>query len=99
MCTAKVDHIIMLETGSSICMNSINLKTILLNAQPIGVRAENNVKLIQTLRASAFRLYARYLCSRDALGLKAARDDRVSCIQAFRLSARASKGILQSSFV
>ena len=31
-------------------------------------------------------LYARYLCSRDALGLKAgrpsaARDDRVSCIQ------------------
>ena len=31
-------------------------------------------------------LYARYLCSRDALGLKAeqpsARDDRVSCIQA-----------------
>ena len=29
-------------------------------------------------------LYARYLCSREALGLKAklsARDDRVSCIQ------------------
>ena len=31
-------------------------------------------------------LYARYLCSRDAFGLKAgrpsaARDDRVSCIQ------------------
>ena len=28
-------------------------------------------------------LYARYLCSRDALGLKAerARDERVSCIQ------------------
>ena len=42
-------------------------------------------------------LYARYLCSRDALGLKAeqrpsaARDDRVSCIQhvvLLRLSAR-----------
>ena len=39
--------------------------------------------------ARASPLYARYLCSRDALGLKAergrpsaARDDRVSCIQA-----------------
>ena len=39
-----------------------------------------------------FSLYARYLCSRDALGLKAAagrpsaaRDDRVSCIQGFSL--------------
>ena len=36
---------------------------------------------------SAKSLYARYLCSRDALGLKAgrpsaARDERVSCIQA-----------------
>ena len=36
------------------------------------------------------RLYARYLCSRDALGLKAgrpsaARDDRVSCIQRSRV--------------
>ena len=31
-------------------------------------------------------LYARYLCSRDALGLKA-RDDRVSCIQHAELYA------------
>ena len=39
-----------------------------------------------------FKLYARYLCSHDALGLKdeqagmpsAARDDRVSCIQWFK---------------
>ena len=35
-------------------------------------------------------LYARYLCSRDALGIKAgrpsaARDDRVSCIQTMSL--------------
>ena len=45
----------------------------------------------------AFRpsLYARYLCSRDALGRpSAARDDRVSCIQ--RPSARASKGVLHT---
>ena len=38
----------------------------------------------------AGELYARYLCSRNALGLKAgrpsaARDDRVSCIQAGEL--------------
>ena len=33
-------------------------------------------------------LYARYLCSRDALG-KRARDDRVSCIQV-RLDSRAA---------
>ena len=40
------------------------------------------------------RLYARYLCSRDALGLKAeavrpsaARDDRVYCIQEQRYLA------------
>ena len=34
---------------------------------------------------TVFWLYARYLCSRDALGLKAKRmrDDRVSCIQVF----------------
>ena len=49
LCTAKVEHIILLETGSSICMNSINLKTILLNAQPSGARAENSAKLIQVL--------------------------------------------------
>ena len=30
-------------------------------------------------------LYARYLCSRDALVLSAARDDRVSCIQSMTL--------------
>ena len=39
VCTAKVKHTILLETGSSICMNSINLKTILSNAQPSGARA------------------------------------------------------------
>ena len=43
-------------------------------------------------------LYARYLCSRDALGLKAARpsarDDRLSCIQG--RVRRASKGILHT---
>ena len=35
-------------------------------------------------------LYAKYLCSRDALGLKAerARDDRVSCIQPLAECAR-----------
>ena len=49
LCTAKVEHIILLETGSSICMNSINLKTILLNAQPSGARAETSAKLIQVL--------------------------------------------------
>ena len=30
---------------------------------------------------NGYLLYARYLCSRDALGLKAKRGDRVSCIQ------------------
>ena len=49
MCTAKVEHIILLETGSSTCMNSINLKTIILNAQPSGARAKNSAKLVQVL--------------------------------------------------
>ena len=40
--TAKVEHIILLETGSSICMDSINLKTILLDAQPSGTKTENS---------------------------------------------------------
>ena len=49
----------------------------------------------RVLRASKGILYARYLCSRDALGLKAgrpsaARDDRVSCIQ---------KGILHTTVI
>ena len=48
LCTAKVEHIILLETGSSIlCMNRINLKTILLNTQTSGARAENSAKLVQ----------------------------------------------------
>ena len=44
-------------------------------------------------------LYARYLCSRDALGRQAkrARDDRVSCIQDIciqdTLSSRAALGL------
>ena len=48
-CPAKVEHIILLENGSRLCMNSINLNTILLNAQPSGARAENSAKLIQVL--------------------------------------------------
>ena len=42
---------------------------------------------------ASLALYARYLCSRDALGLKAlgrrpsaARDDRVSCIQSLAIN-------------
>ena len=49
VCTAKVEHIILFENGSWSCMNSINLKIILLNAQPSGARAENSAKLIQVL--------------------------------------------------
>ena len=38
---------------------------------------------INTFR-KGYTLYARYLCSRDALGRpSAARDDRVSCIQGY----------------
>ena len=37
--------------------------------------------IIDLQRAGSRGLYARYLCSRDALGLKAKRGDRVSCIQ------------------
>ena len=38
------------------------------------------------MHMTKLKLYARYLCSRDALGLKASRpssvrDDRISCIQ------------------
>ena len=45
--------------------------------------AEDDVFFYNNLRAN-FWLYARYLCSRDALGRpSAARDDRVSCIQNF----------------
>ena len=49
--------------------------------------------------ARAALLYARYLCLRDALGIKAAgmpsaaRDDRVSCIQA-ALPKVALRGII-----
>ena len=45
-------------------------------------------------RARTRLLYARYICSRDAFGLKAAgrpsaaRDDRVSCIQTLLGQAR-----------
>ena len=49
-CTAKVEHIILFENGS---INSINLKTILLNAQPSGARAENSAKSIQVLLTAA----------------------------------------------
>ena len=56
VCPAKVEHVILLETGSSICMNSINLKTILLNAQPSGARAENSAKLCDRCTASVERL-------------------------------------------
>ena len=50
------------------------------------VRASKGI--LHTTAVYEVILYARYLCSRDALGLKAAagrpsaaRDDRVSCIQ------------------
>ena len=48
------------------------------------------IKLFDFSNIQRHRLYARYLCSRDALGLKAgrpsaARDDRVSCIQRHRM--------------
>ena len=46
------------------------------------ISTENTLPKLREIK-SFVQLYARYLCSRDALGLKAkrARDDRVSCIQ------------------
>ena len=50
-CTAKIKHIILLENGGRLCMNSIHPKTKLLNAQdqPSGAGVENSAKLIQIL--------------------------------------------------
>ena len=56
-------------------------------------RKKENMRQELIIKTNDYLLYARYLCSRDALGLKAAtgrpsaaRDDRVSCIQDYLLT-------------
>ena len=40
VCTAMVEHLILLGIGGGFCSNGIHFYTILLNAQPSGARAK-----------------------------------------------------------
>ena len=72
-CTAKIKHIILLENGGRLCMNSIHPKTKLLNAQdqPSGAGVENSAKLIQILcdRCTASAPQLSTQCMGDILEL------------------------------
>ena len=60
----------------------VTLSSLALVTRKIGPSARKISYILDTsVRPLLF--YARYLSSRDALGLKAERDDRVSCIQLF----------------
>ena len=68
--------------------HNLSRKHFNLNVKRLNTLVENILNLMIIKRSvdkfdHRGTLYARYLCSRDALGLKAkrARDDRVSCIQ------------------